>query len=143
MITYHGLWDTLIPSARDLSLLQQRAAGKLQADAEVLPLFPVSEQLPLWRRPRSPDQRRSALLGASGLGRKRRSSPTISLHRRPAPARTRKICMYPNVPVYTGSGSTDDQANFRCEAQKKDDLIDALEIGKAYETSTKAIGDPD
>jgi tannase/feruloyl esterase len=28
--------------------------------------------------------------------------------------RTRKICKYPNEAVYTGSGSTDDQANFQC-----------------------------
>lgn len=28
--------------------------------------------------------------------------------------RTRKICKYPNEAVYTGSGSTDDQANFKC-----------------------------
>jgi hypothetical protein len=58
-----------------------------------------------------------------------------------SPARTRKICMYPNVPVYNHSGSTDDQANFHCEEQKKDDLIDTLEIGKQFETSTKANTD--
>jgi hypothetical protein len=52
--------------------------------------------------------------------------------------RTRKICKYPDVLVYSGSGSTDDEANFYCGTQKKDDLIDTLEIGKAYETSTKA-----
>jgi hypothetical protein len=56
--------------------------------------------------------------------------------------RTRKICMYPNVPVYNGSGSTDDQANFHCETRNKDDLIDTLTIGKPYETSTKANTDP-
>jgi hypothetical protein len=28
--------------------------------------------------------------------------------------RTRKICKYPNESVYSGSGSTDDQANFQC-----------------------------
>jgi hypothetical protein len=58
-----------------------------------------------------------------------------------SPARSRKICMYPNVPVYDGSGSTDDEANFRCEERKKDDLIGELEIGKQYETSTKADTD--
>jgi len=36
-------------------------------------------------------------------------------------ARTRKICMYPNTPVYWGTGSTDDEANFYCQANKKDD----------------------
>jgi len=56
-------------------------------------------------------------------------------------ARTRKICMYPNLPVYNGSGSTDDQASFHCEEQKKDSLIDTLDIGKQFETSTKANTD--
>jgi hypothetical protein len=35
--------------------------------------------------------------------------------------RTRKVCMYPNTPVYTGSGSTDDQANFVCQTNANDD----------------------
>ncbi len=46
--------------------------------------------------------------------------------------------MYSNVPVYNGSGSTNDQANFHCEERKKDALIDELEIGNDFETSTKA-----
>jgi len=33
--------------------------------------------------------------------------------------RTRKICKYPNEAVYGGSGSTDDQANFRCVVHRK------------------------
>jgi hypothetical protein len=35
--------------------------------------------------------------------------------------RTRKVCMYPNTPVYVGSGSTDDQANFVCRTNAQDD----------------------
>ena len=35
--------------------------------------------------------------------------------------RTRKVCMYPNTPVYVGSGSTDDQANFYCQTNAGDD----------------------
>ena len=58
-----------------------------------------------------------------------------------SPARTRKICMYPNALVYNGSGSTDDEASFRCEERNKDDLIDTLTIGKQFETSTKANTD--
>jgi len=56
--------------------------------------------------------------------------------------RTRKICKYPDILVYNGRGSTDDQANFHCEKQNKDDLIDTLEIGKQFETSTKAVIEP-
>jgi feruloyl esterase len=29
--------------------------------------------------------------------------------------RTRPLCVYPKVAVYTGSGSTNDYANFRCQ----------------------------
>jgi hypothetical protein len=35
------------------------------------------------------------------------------------PVRTRPLCPYPNVARYKGSGSTDDAANFACEAPKK------------------------
>jgi len=45
--------------------------------------------------------------------------------------RTRKICKYPDVLVYNGSGSTDDQANFRCEARAVDypELLQTDELG--------------
>ena len=36
------------------------------------------------------------------------------------PTRTRKVCMYPNTPVYSGSGSTDDEANFSCQVNAQD-----------------------
>jgi len=32
-----------------------------------------------------------------------------------APMRTRPLCAHPQVAKYTGSGSTDDEKNFRCE----------------------------
>ena len=35
--------------------------------------------------------------------------------------RARKVCMYPNTPVYNGSGSTDEQANFSCQTNAQDD----------------------
>jgi pimeloyl-ACP methyl ester carboxylesterase len=37
------------------------------------------------------------------------------------PTRTRKVCMYPNVAKWNGTGSTDDQANFHCEHHDQDD----------------------
>jgi Tannase and feruloyl esterase len=55
--------------------------------------------------------------------------------------RTRKICMYPNVAVYNGSGSTDDQASFTCQVQNSDPLSGTLTLGPQYETSTKANTD--
>jgi pimeloyl-ACP methyl ester carboxylesterase len=36
---------------------------------------------------------------------------------------TRKICMYPNVPVYEGAGSTSDEASFSCLQMSKDDPV--------------------
>jgi len=41
--------------------------------------------------------------------------------------------MYPNVEVYNGSGSKDDDSNYQCQEQNKDDLIGTLTIGKPYE----------
>lgn len=41
--------------------------------------------------------------------------------------RTRKVCMYPNTPVYNGSGSTDDEANFSCKINLQDDPTLLLE----------------
>ena len=37
------------------------------------------------------------------------------------PARTRKICMFPNTQTYSGVGSTDDAANFTCTVNANDD----------------------
>jgi hypothetical protein len=37
-----------------------------------------------------------------------------------SPTRTRKVCMYPNTPVYIGSGSKDDEANFYCQKNTRD-----------------------
>jgi hypothetical protein len=37
------------------------------------------------------------------------------------PTRTRKVCMYPNTPVYVGSGSTDEEVNFHCQTNTQDD----------------------
>ena len=68
-------------------------------------------------------------------------APDYVVASQPALARTRKICMYPNVQVYNGSGSTDDQANFHCEVRNADDLSSTLTIGPKYETSTKANTD--
>jgi len=35
------------------------------------------------------------------------------------PDRTRPLCLYPKVAVYSGTGSTDDAANFVCKAQQQ------------------------
>jgi hypothetical protein len=56
--------------------------------------------------------------------------------------RTRKVCMYPNTPVYIGSGSTDDQANFVCQINANDDpalLANQMQILQRYQP-TALIG---
>jgi hypothetical protein len=50
--------------------------------------------------------------------------------------------MYPDVLVYNGTGSTDNEASFHCKTEKKDSLIDTLEISNKFETKTKALSDP-
>jgi hypothetical protein len=46
--------------------------------------------------------------------------------------RTRKICKYPDVQTYNGSGSTDDHNNFRCTVRATDfpELLEADRLGK-------------
>ena len=44
------------------------------------------------------------------------------------PTRTRKVCMYPNVAQYTGSGSTDDEANFVCQINKNNSLLETVDV---------------
>jgi len=55
--------------------------------------------------------------------------------------RTRKVCMYPNVPVYD-SGDPNNQASFHCQTQSSDPLSNTLDISPQYETSTTAHTDP-
>jgi hypothetical protein len=42
--------------------------------------------------------------------------------------RTRKVCMYPNVAQYTGSGSTDDESNFVCQVYRTDPLLETVDV---------------
>jgi hypothetical protein len=57
------------------------------------------------------------------------------------PTRTRKICKYPDVQVYNGSGSTDDQNNFTCQPRNKDDkeLLDQDELDKRFEPGRSGL----
>jgi hypothetical protein len=49
--------------------------------------------------------------------------------------RTRKVCMYPNTVQYTGSGSTDDQANFTCQTNETDPLIATIDVDKIEQSA--------
>jgi hypothetical protein len=49
--------------------------------------------------------------------------------------RTRKICKYPHVQVYDGSGSVADHESFTCRVRKKDDqaLLEQDKLDKRFE----------
>jgi hypothetical protein len=44
--------------------------------------------------------------------------------------RTRKVCMYPNVAQYNGSGSIDDESNFTCVVNETDPLLATVDVDK-------------
>jgi hypothetical protein len=140
MITYHGLSDQLIPPRGTYHYYNSVLQGNYKETQKFYRFFPYPGNghcgggtAPLINA----EALFSTLVNwvESGI------EPDYVVASQTSPARTRKICMYPNVPVYSGSGSTDDQASFNCEERKKDDLIDTLTIGKQFETSTKANTD--
>ena len=140
MITYHGLSDQLIPPRGTYHYYNSVLQGNYKETQKFYRFFPYPGNghcgggtAPLINA----EALFSTLVNwvESGI------EPDHVVASQTSPARTRKICMYPNVPVYSGSGSTDDQASFNCEERKKDDLIDTLTIGKQFETSTKANTD--
>ena len=140
MITYHGLSDQLIPPRGTYHYYNSVLQGNYKETQKFYRYFPYpgnghcgGGSAPLING--------EALFQTLVNWVESGVEPDYVVASQASPSRTRKICMYPNVPVYNGSGSTDDQANFHCDEQKKDDLIDTLTIGKEYETSTKANTD--
>lgn len=58
--------------------------------------------------------------------------------------RTRKVCMYPNVATYKGSGSTDDEENFYCKVNKFDPLIETIDVDNIEPANpVTTLGDED
>ena len=140
MITYHGLSDQLIPPRGTYHYYNSVLQGNYKETQKFYRYFPYpgnghcgGGSAPLING--------EALFQTLVNWVESGVEPDYVVASQASPSRTRKICMYPNVPVYNGSGSTDDQANFHCDEQKKDGLIDTLTIGKEYETSTKANTD--
>ena len=141
MITYHGLSDQLIPPRGTFHYYNSVLQGNYKETQKFYRYFPYPGNghcgggaAPLI----DGESLFSTLVNWVENG----IEPDSVVASQASPARTRKVCMYPNIPVYNGSGSTDDQANFHCESRNKDDLIDTLTIGKQFETSTKADTDP-
>jgi hypothetical protein len=60
------------------------------------------------------------------------------------PTRTRKVCMYPNTAEYVGSGSTDDQNNFRCKVRRSDPLVETVDVDNIERSNpVTTLGDED
>jgi hypothetical protein len=140
MITYHGLDDQLIPPRGTYHYYNSVLQGNYKETQKFYRFYPYPGNAHCGGGT-GPQINGEALFSTLVNWVENGVEPDYVVALQASPARTRKICMYPNVPVYNGSGSTDDQANFHCEEQKKDDLIDTLTIGKQFETSTKANTD--
>jgi hypothetical protein len=141
MITYHGLSDQLIPPRGTYHYYNSVLQGNYKETQKFYRYFPYPANAHCGGGA-APLINGEALFATLVDWVEHGIEPDYVVASQPSPARTRKVCMYPNAPVYNGSGSTDDEASFHCEEQKKDDLIDTLTIGKQFETSTKANTDP-
>jgi hypothetical protein len=142
MITYHGLADQLIFPRGTYHYYNTVAQGNYQATQTFYRFFPYPGNAHCGGGT-GPQIDAEALFSRLVDWVENGVAPDFVVASQTTPvARTRKICMYPNVPVYNGSGSTDDQASFHCEVRNADDLSSTLTIGPQYETSTKANTDP-
>jgi hypothetical protein len=140
MITYHGLSDQLIPPRGTYHYYNSVLQGNYKETQKFYRHFPYPGNGHCGGGA-APLINGEALFSTLVNWVEQGIEPDYVVASQASPARTRKICMYPNVPVYDGSGSTEDQASFQCEERKKDDLIDTLTIGRQFETSTKANTD--
>jgi len=141
MITYHGLADQLIFSRGTYHYYNTIAQGNY-ADAQTFyRYFPYPGNAHCGGGT-GPQINTDALFQTLVNWVENGVAPDFVVASQASPARTRKICMYPNVAVYNGSGSTDDQASFHCEVRNADPLSNTLTIAPQYETSTKANTDP-
>jgi hypothetical protein len=140
MITYHGLSDPLIPPRGTYHYYNSALQGNYKETQKYYRFFPYPGNGHCGGG-NAPLINAEALFSTLVDWVENGVAPDYVVAAQASPARTRKVCMYPNVPVYNGSGSTDDAASFHCEVQNKDDLIDTLTIGKQFETTTKANTD--
>jgi hypothetical protein len=142
MITYHGLADQLIFSRGTFHYYNTVAQGNYAGTQTFYRFFPYPGNGHCGGG-NAPQINAEALFSTLVSWVENGVAPDFVVASQTTPvARTRKICMYPNVLVYNGSGSPDDQASFHCEVRNADDLSGTLTIGPQYETSTKANTDP-
>jgi len=133
MITYHGLADQLIFPRGTYHYYNQVLQGNYKETQKFYRFFPYPNNTHCGGGT-GPLIDQEALFSKLVNWVESGVAPDYVVATQSSPVvRTRKICMYPNVEVYSGSGSTDDQSNFQCQELKKDDLIDTLAIAKPYE----------
>jgi Tannase and feruloyl esterase len=129
LITYHGLADPLIMPRGTYNYYNNMQGGLQRAD-KFYRFFPYPN---------------AGHCSGAGLDAEALFSALVDwvendvapehLVAQVSPGRTRKICKYPDVQVYNGSGSTDDHNNFTCQVRNKDDkeLLEQDELDKRFE----------
>jgi hypothetical protein len=138
MITYHGLADLLIFPRGTYHYYNQVLQGNYKETQKFYRFFPYPGNSHCGGGV-GPQIDAEALFSDLVQWVENGVAPDYVVAQQTIPvARTRKICMYPNVEVYNGSGSKDDESSFQCQERKKDNLIDTLTIGKPYEPDRPA-----
>ena len=135
MITYHGLADPLIFPRGTYHYYNQVLQGNYKETQKYYRFFPYPGGSHCTGGV-GPQIDAEALFSDLVQWVENAVAPDYVVAQQTIPVvRTRKICMYPNVEVFAGGkgSSTDDESNFQCQEQKKDNLIDTLAIGKPYE----------
>jgi Tannase and feruloyl esterase len=137
MITYHGLADNLI-FPRGTYNYYNRVKGGLNRTQAFYRFFPYPN---------------AGHCGGAGLDAEQLFTALVDwVENGVAPdsvvaqvnvTRTRRICKYPDVQVYNGSGSTDDHNNFTCEVRNKDDkeLLVQDELDLRFEPGRSGLED--
>ena len=114
LLMYHGWNDQLITAQNSVNYYEsvRSTVGAPRTDAAVR-LFMAPGMAHCAGGP-GPNQ--ADWLAALEQWVERGVAPTRIVASRPAVGRTRPLCAYPQVAQYSGSGSTDDAANFSCVA---------------------------
>jgi hypothetical protein len=115
MITYHGLADPLI-FPRGTYNYYNNISGSIHEKQKFYRFFPYPNAGHCGGAGLNAEQLFTALV--DWVEKKVEPDEVVA---QVSATRTRKICVYPDVQVYKGSGSIDDASNFTCERRHHDD----------------------
>lgn len=132
LITYHGLFDPLI-MPRGTTNYYNALNGDVEDKDKYYRYFPYPNAGHCGGAGLNAEQLFTALVDWVENG----NAPK-QLVAQVSPTRTRKICKYPDVQVYNGSGSIDDHNNFTCQKRKKEDkeLVEQDELDPRFEPNS-------